>query len=369
MEPFKNLFNSKSSEKIALAILRSYPKFDSKSFLKGIGPMLEPLELKERVNFLTRRLYEFLPTDPKKSIPILLKATKQNEKDTVGISQFTLWPLTHFISIYGLEDFDLSMNALKQMTKLFTSEFAVRAFFERDQALTLKFFKLWLKDENEHVRRLVSEGSRPLLPWGQKLHGFVMDPELTWVFLEKLKNDPSEYVRKSVANHINDHSKNHPEYVIEKLLTWHHSKKKTHELDWVIKHASRTLIKKGYKKAFLLHGVAASNIELLEQKILTKKIILGESLKVKITLKNHSKEPAYIILDHELHLLKSNNKHGLKVFKGKKITLEVAQVMTIEMSIPLKSVTTRVYYSGEQFWNIKINGSTQVALPFILKLT
>lgn len=368
MEPFKNLFNPLIAEKIAIAIKRSYPQFDTKSFLRDIGPMLASLELKERVAFLAMRLQSHLPDDPKKSIPILVKALKQNDGDLIGIEQFALWPLTHFISLYGLDDFDLSMNALKEMTKLFTSEFAVRAFFIKDSKNTLRIFRQWLNDDNDHVRRLVSEGSRPLLPWGQKLHCFAENPELTWTLLEKLKNDPSEYVRKSVANHINDHSKQHPEYVLKKLLEWHQAEDKTSELAWVIRHASRSLIKKGYKKAFILHGVEDLKIKVIEQKILNKKIKLGESLNVMVSLENISKKSAQIILDHELHLLKANNKHSVKVFKGKKITLAPNEIVTLQMAIPIRLVTTRVYYGGEQYWSIKINGVSEKPKRFILKL-
>ena len=366
MEPLKNLFNLASAKKIANAMKRGNPKFDSHLFLKDLGPNLEILELKERVYFLTERLSSHLPRDPKKSIPLLLKALKQNPDDLVGLDQFALWPLTHFISLYGLNDFDLSMAALKEMTKLFTSEFAVRAFFIKDQERTLKIFKVWMNDENEHVRRLVSEGSRPLLPWGQKLQGFALNPKLTWPLLEKLKNDPSEYVRKSVANHINDHSKNHPEFVVTRLLEWHNLKSKNSNLTWVIKHASRTLIKKGYKKAFLLHGVEDQKIKVISQKIISKKLILGENFLVEVVLKNFSKKPALVILDHEFYFLNSYNRHGLKVFKGKKIILEPGKLTKVEMSIALKPVTTRAYFSGKQLWNIKMNGLSQKSHSFIL---
>jgi 3-methyladenine DNA glycosylase AlkC len=360
MEPFKNLFNKEVATRISKAIKKHYPDFNSSSFLKNIDKELLPLELKDRVAFITSRLRTHLPEDPEQSIPILVKTLDK-------LAGFSLWPLTHYIAVYGIDHFDLSMNALKEMTKLFTSEFAVRPFFIKDQKRTLKIFKVWASDKNEHVRRLVSEGSRPLLPWGQKLHGFVLDPEVSWNLLEKLKNDPSEYVRKSVANHINDHSKNHPDYVIEKLLEWHHSKSRTPELNWVIKHASRSLIKKGNKKAFLLHGVEDLKIKVIEQKILNEKLKLGEGLNITLTLKNLSKKSGQVILDHEMHFLKANGKHGIKVFKGKKNSMAPNEVVKVEMSVPLKIVTTRVYYSGEQYWSIKINGVSEKRHSFILK--
>jgi 3-methyladenine DNA glycosylase AlkC len=367
MEPFKNLFNKKLALKISKSIKKEYSDFDQLGFLKKIENDLLPLELKERVALITLRLHLYLPKDPLISIPILLKALKNSETNPEGLAQFEVWPLTHFVALYGIDTIELSLNALKEMTKVFTSEFAVRSFLIKDELKTLNFLKNCLKDESEHVRRFASEGSRPLLPWGQKLNSFVENPEKTWSLLEKLKNDPSEYVRKSVANHINDHSKNHPEFVIEKLLKWHHQKNKTKELTWVIKHASRSLIKKGYKKAFLLHGVENVKIKLMQQKIIRKKINLGEKLLVVVELKNLSSVKSLIIIDHEIHLLKANGLHTVKVFKGKKLILDAKERQVVEMKIPLNAVTTRVYYNGEHYWNVLINGERSRPLSFDLE--
>lgn len=369
MEPFKNLFNKTTVLRISKALVKAWPQFDHKSFVKNSERDLQPLELKERVNYLAIKLHGHLPADHEKAIALLVKSLKHEKKNPDGLDQFSVWPLTHYVSLYGLDHFDISLNALKEMTKVFTSEFAVRAFFIKDEARTLAYMKTCSTDQNDHVRRWASEGSRPLLPWGSKLQCFVDNPEATWSLLETLKNDPSEYVRKSVANHVNDHSKNHPDLVIEKLLKWHHQEDKSPELSWVIKHSSRTLIKKGFKKAFLLHGVDDAKIKIVEEKILTKKIQLGEKLKVLVTLQNLSlKNEAMVILDHELHLKKASGKHLIKVFKGKKIKLGKGETATLEMSIPLKPVTTRVYYPGEQLWNVKINGVSGKPMAFKLNL-
>jgi 3-methyladenine DNA glycosylase AlkC len=366
MEPFKNLINEKIASQMAQAIARSYGTFDQKNFLKNIKCDLEPLELKARVIFIAIKLKKYLPADQKKALEILEKAIKQSEKDTIGLSGFSVWPFTEYIARFGIEDFDLSMNVLKEMTKVFTAEFAVRSFFLFDEKRTLKHFKLWVKDENEHVRRLVSEGSRPLLPWGQKIPNFVKDPKITWELLEILKKDSAVYVRKSVANHLNDHSKNHPDLVVEKLLEWKKSDNASAELDWVIRHATRTLIKKGHAKAFLLHGVEAGKIAVLSQKVLTKKVKLGEALEVEIFIANLGKKSQKIILDSEISLLKANGSHNVKCFKGKSLTLAPKEEQRVTLRIPLRPVTTRTYYSGKQYWNSKVNGISQEKLAFVL---
>lgn len=366
MEPFKNLFNKKIAFRISTAIKKHWIDFDNDEFLKDIDENLLPLELKERVNLITLRLHLYLPQNKSQAISILVKTLKHSEHNPLGLHHFEVWPLTHYIALYGLDHFDQSMDALKEMTKVFTSEFAVRPFFIKDESRTLKYMKNCLLDENEHVRRWATEGSRPLLPWGQKLHRFALNPNATWGILEKLKNDSSLYVRKSIANHINDHSKNHPDFVIEKLLKWHHQKNKTDELTWIIKHASRSLIKKGFKKAFLLHGVEDDNVKLVRQKILNRKVKIGESLTIEVMLENYSSKSSLVIMDNEIHFLRANGEHKIKVFKGKKLFFKPKEKQIIEMKIPLKLVTTRVYYSGEHFWNIKINGMSSKPTSFYL---
>lgn len=367
MEPFKNLIGPQVAEQTAKAILRADPTFPKSQFLKNIKQELGPLELKARVKVISRRLNECLKHNTKKNLKILTSAVKQDDEDTLGLSGFAAWPVTDYVASYGIEEFEASMEALKVMTKAFTAEFAIRDFFIADQKKTLAYFNEWVEDECEHVRRLVSEGSRPLLPWGQKLHRFVEDPKHTWHLLEKLKNDESLYVRKSVANHLNDHSKNHPDFIIEKLTAWSQHKKISPELEWVIKHATRTLIKKGHAKAFKLHGVDTDLVEVKAQKLLTKKIKLGESLKVEVVLVNNSKKTQKFILDHEVHLLKANNKHNVKCFKGIKLEIKAQEKKTFTLNLPLKAVTTRTYYSGKHFWNSKLNGTSYEKLAFTLE--
>lgn len=368
MEPFKNMINDKVAKQMAQAIARNYLSFDQKSFLKNITKELEPLELKGRVIFLATKLKELLPEDQRKALLILKGAIKQNDGDSVGLSGFSVWPFTEYVARFGLPEFDLSMKVLKEMTKVFTAEFAVRSFFLSDEKRVLEHFKEWVKDENEHVRRLVSEGARPLLPWGQKLPHFVKDPTITWELLEILKNDSAEYVRKSVANHLNDHTKNHPDFVVKKLLEWQKEAKDNKDLDWLIRHASRTLIKKGHAKAFLLHGVEAGKIEVVSQKILTKKVKLGEALEVEVCIVNRTKKSLKVILDNEISLLKANGSHNIKCFKGKSVILNGGQESKVTLRIPLKPVTTRTYYNGKHYWNIKVNGISQERLPFNLSL-
>ena len=208
---FKNMINESVAKNIAAAILKADPKFNSKKFLKLCSD-LKPLELKERVKLITKHLHENLPYDYPVSLKIVMKSMDESE-----LSGFSLWPFSEFISQFGLDHFDESMKAMYKLTQRFTSEFAVRPFLLKYHKKVLSYFTKWATDKNVHVRRWVSEGSRPLLPWGQKIPLFVMDPTHTLLLLDKLRFDDELYVRKSVANHLNDISKNHPQVVIEVL--------------------------------------------------------------------------------------------------------------------------------------------------------
>lgn len=368
MEPFKNLLNEKAAKNIARALTRADTSFDSRAFLKGIEGALEPLELKQRVVLLKSRLHSVLPSDPNKSFPLLVEALKKDENDEVGLSSFLVWPLTRYVADHGLEQFDLSMKSLRAMTKVFTAEFDIRPFLMHYEQRTLGLLKKWANDPSEDVRRLVSEGTRPLLPWGERLPRFVKDPELTWVLLDSLRNDSSEYVRKSVANHINDHSKNHGDWVVERLKVWHQETERNTHLKWIIRHATRTLVKKGHKGALELHGVKASPIKIVNSKVLSRKIKLGESLRVQVEVFNPSTSSALLILDHEISFLKSNGKHQPKVFKGKKLELNPKETLKIECQIPIRNVTVRKHYPGKQNWSALLNGEKQDSHEFLLEL-
>lgn len=366
-EPFKNWMGAGAAKKIALAISRAHPEFDIARFLKGIGSELEPLELKGRMHLLKQRLIAGLPKEPKDSFPILIAALKQSESDDVGVEGFITWPFTHFVADQGQDDFDLSMQALHRMTQVFTAEFAIRPFFLKQEERTLKQFEKWLSDPSEHVRRLVSEGSRPLLPWGEKLPGFIAAPEKTWRLLERLRNDPSEYVRKSVANHINDHSKNHGDWVIQKLKPWFTESAQDPNLRWIIRHATRTLVKKGHTGALALHGVKRGKIAVLSQKVLTPKISIGGKLRVSIQLRNDESKAAKIILDCEVGFLKANGKQSPKVFKGRTLNLKAGEKVALDIDLPMRKVSTRKYYKGKQGFAFLVNGLRQKSMGFELR--
>ena len=365
MEPFKNLLGYEAAKKIARALKREHQQFSEDLFLKKLPEELEPLELKQRMQALKNRLLFQLPENPKRSFPLLLGALKQDEQDKIGLAGFLVWPISQIVAEKGLEHFALSMDCLKEITKVFTSEFAVRPFFLREEEKTLKQFQLWTKDANEHVRRLVSEGSRPLLPWGQKLPAFAKDPKKTIPLLEALKYDEAKYVQKSVANHWNDHAKNHPELTAKTLLAW--SKDKEKSVQWISRHGARTLIKKGHPKALQLLGVRSGDFH-FAIKLKKTRIRLGENLALEISLHNKENREAKFLVDIKLGLKGKTEKTREKVFKGKELLLSPKEQRNVSIEIPIKAVTTRRYYAGTQYVCALVNGKSGKPIPFHLTL-
>lgn len=370
MEPFKNLYSLENARLIAKALQRAYPAFPVKRFLAGLGSELEARELKARMALLAERIQLALPNDPPTLFPILCHALARDDDDTVGLKSFAVWPLTEIVAQRGLDHFPASMEALREMTIRFTAEFAIRPFLRNDLPRTLAQLKAWTAHPNEHVRRLTSEGSRPLLPWGERLPAIQKNPSLTLPILEALMDDPSEYVRRSVANHLNDHAKAHPDFVIDTLSRWLKSTpqgKAPASRVRLARHASRTLLKDGHPGALRLHGYAAAkDLELLSLKITPRQITLGGALQYQLRLQNHSRRPAQVLFDYAIHHLKANGRHSPKVFKGRTRTLAPGEIWEVSGSHPLRPVTTRRYHPGQHYFEPRINGSTSPRQGFTL---
>lgn len=351
---FKHIYNEKLLIQIAEAMAKTYPDFDKKSFIRIKTKMLK-LEMKDRVRLIRDTLFELLPSDYEVSLDILLSAVT-----TAKLSGFSLWPFTEFVQTYGHDHQKKSFAALTDLTKLFTSEWAIRPFIIKDTESSLEFLLRCAKDDNHHLRRFASEGSRPRLPWGERLQVFIDKPHLTLPILDQLKFDSELYVRKSVANHLNDIAKDHPDLVIKTLSSW---KKRTKtigdekHLEWIIRHSLRSLIKAGNSKALKLIGVDdKTKVSLNKFSLKRKKIKLGESLDFSFEINLKEKKEKAVVIDYIIHFVKANKKTAPKVFKLKSMTLKPNQIVSIKKSHKVMPITTRVYYPGKHFVEIQING-------------
>ncbi|SFC96554.1 hypothetical protein [Pseudoalteromonas denitrificans] len=333
--------------------------FNKEEFIFQTLSGIDELELKQRVSHIIHILNTHLPNDFYMTSQILLQV-KENwdwgEPDD-SYNSFAAWPIIDYVSIYGIEYPEISLEVLKNLTCLFSAEFAIRPFIVKYPEYCLSQFKLWINDEDEHVRRLVSEGTRPRLPWGLQLKQFIKDPTPNLPLLDHLKMDKSLYVRRSVANHLNDIAKDNADVVINTCKTWCKSVSKNKELQWLVKHATRTLIKAGHKDAFSLLGytqdpkIKVSNINLSHNKV-----EMGKEVSFEFELNSDSDKQQNLVIDYALHFIKANGQQSAKVFKLKTLFLARNETCLLSKKHSFKAISTRKYYIGEHKIEIFING-------------
>ncbi|MBC7386174.1 MAG: DNA alkylation repair protein [Cryobacterium sp.] len=349
----KTLLGTPLLKRMAASLREYYPDFDRGNFLK-IADELEHLEMKSRVRRIREALRSLLPPEYPRALKIIIRSSTDPK-----LSGFDLWPYLDFISVYGLDDTDLSLNALKKLTPRFTAEFSIRPFLIIDPVKTLRFLQTCLKDPDEHVRRWASEGTRPRLPWGERLQKFLKDPSPGIAILEELKFDPSLYVRKSIANHLNDIAKDHPKQVLSLLRRWKSeaSAQDEKKIEWITHRALRSLIKAGHVDALKLIGIAVRAPLILKNfRFLSSRISLGEALAFQFDLKLKSRREEKVVIDYVIHFLKSNGKRSPKVFKLKTIRLLGLEKVHVKKSHFVRKITTRTYFPGIQEIAIQVNG-------------
>jgi len=353
-------------------LARSNPDFDVQAFTHKAIKGLDPLELKERSNHIRDALKQTLPGDFKRACETMIGSLhpiddreKGNEMDGEGVAGWSIMPMAEFVAERGLDDIDTSFATLKELTKRFTAEFAIRPFFIHAPTETLDTFKTWSKDPNLHLRRLASEGSRPRLPWGLRLQAFVEDPEPILPILETLKDDTEEYVRRSVANNLNDIAKDHPDLVAEIAKAW--LKDASKDRTRLVKHACRSLIKEGHKGTLEALGYGPVKIA-VDLDLKTKKIRMGEPLEFSARLTSQAKTIQPLIIDYVLHHRKANGQTSPKVFKWKVAEIKPGQTLNLSKKHPIKPITTRVYYEGAQGVEVQVNGQSYGKAEFDLSL-
>lgn len=355
-EPLKNMYNKEFAENLANALLIADSTFKSSKFVKAVLNATWPeLELKARTIHISEQMHAFLPYSYTDQIDVLMKVAPQ-------FNGFTATIFPTFVELFGLSEVDKSIHALEAFTQHSTSEFAIRPFILADPSIIKVMYK-WSKSANLHVRRLASEGCRPLLPWAMKLHNYVADPSPILPILDTLKNDPEDYVYRSVANNLNDISKHHPELVLEFCAKWMNETETTR---WVAKHALRTLLKKGNQRAMQMFGfgsiksITTNTFSLLEQQIK-----IGNASALEIALTNAGNQ-AKFRLEYSVGYLKKNGSHNEKVFQLRETTIKKGESLTFSKKIDFKDLSTRKHYTGEHYIDLKINGIPVERIDFEL---
>ena len=352
---FRNVYNPEIVHQLALRLKKEYSKFDINGFVDDFTIQYKPLKLMERSHLITKNLIHYLPQDFKHSVDVLLNilGPELDKTSLTGFEGFIVVPQTMFIVERGMDEqhFLLSMKALYEMTKRFSSENAMRFFLLKHEKKTLEILHVWVNDPNVHVRRLVSECTRPRLPWACRLLNYQKNPQPVLELLEKLKFDNELYVRRSVANNLNDITKDNPDIVVEVLKRW--SKTNDKGVLWLVKHAARSMLKQGHKEVLQLLGYQHPEL-VFENFVVDNKIILGYDLKFSFDILSRINQN--VMIDYKIYFMKANGKLSPKVFKLSKKKLKKGEKTSFSKKHSFRLITTRKYYRGEHTLEIIVNG-------------
>ena len=364
MTPLKDLYSPAFYDALAAVLARVLPDFDQQRFVDQIFDAdFGQKELKDRMRHTARVLHQFLPTDFGEAAGVMEAIIQQLRVEAVGQDSFLFLFLPDYIETYGINDYENAVKAIESVTQYVSCEFAVRPFLLNYSDRMMARMHEWSRHESHKVRRLASEGSRPRLPWAMAIPALKKDPTPVLALLENLKNDPSDYVRRSVANNLNDISKDHPAVVLQIARGWKGSSKET---DAIVKHGCRTLLKQGHPDVLALYGLDGASIHLESFSVLTPIIRLGESLVFTCSLVNTQAHSQVVRLEYAIYYRKANGQLSKKVFKISERVYapnERAQVIRKQKFTP---ITTRRFYAGVHRISLIINGVEQETADFEL---
>lgn len=354
----KDILGQDAIVNIARAGAQVSEVFNAEQFIAFALDGIEDLSIMQRVRHIADALYNALPSPYPDAVRILCQMVHQI------VPGFQAVALTEYIARYGQHDFDTSMQALSTMTSYGTAEFAIRPFLSNEQSRTISILLQWMQSDNEHLRRLACEGCRPRLPWGIKLSNMLQMPSPAMEILEQLKSDSSLYVRKSVANHLNDLAKEYPEAVLDWVATWSTDDP---NVKWVIRHALRNLIKQGNPRALALHGVDhLAKLGVTRLKLTPTTIRQGDSLTISLAVISQDSETQPAVVDYRLHFPRANGSMSTKVFKLKTFSILPEQILEIVTTRAFKDLSTRKYRQGSYIIEILLNGNVAQSASFEL---
>lgn len=363
-EPLKNLIHPALVAEMADHLARRFPEFDRARFIdRAVGGM-EALELMARAAQIRDALTETLPKDFGRAADILQGALPTEDGD--GMRGWALLPVNQFVAEHGLADFDRSLRLLKALTPHFTAEFGIRRLIQADQARALTEIATWVTDPDHHVRRLASEGTRPRLPWAIRLPALIRDPAPILPVLEALIDDPSEYVRRSVANSLNDIAKDHPRIVTDFVAG--HIQDASPERRQLLRHACRTLLKRGDPLALSSFGYEATDGVTATVRLGTDTVAFGDRLAIVAEIVNGSARPQRLMVDYAIHHRKANGTLAAKVFKWKQVEIAAGATLSLAREHAFRPITTRRYYAGLHRIDVLVNGDLAATADFHLAM-
>ena len=376
-EPFKNLINVQLLAAAGARLQAVWPEFERETFFRHAAQGLDTLELKARAMQVCDAMEATLPADFGDACNVIeasLAAPWPDERLSAGdaadvdegLAGWILWPAGEFIARRGQHDPERALHALWAITQRFTAEFAIRPFIVNHPARVFAMLEQWLDDPSAHVRRLVSEGSRPRLPWGLQLKSLVADPSPSLPLLQALQDDPSPYVRRSVANHLNDIAKDHPALVLQWLHE--HLPDAAPPRRALLRHASRTLIKQGHPGVLAAWGLGRAFKGDVAFELGPRRVQLGEVLDLRLVLRSSARQAQQLAVDYVVHHARADGRTSPKVFKGWTLELPAGATRELDRRHSMRAVTTRRYHAGAHAVDVQINGRVVASAAFTLSL-
>jgi 3-methyladenine DNA glycosylase AlkC len=358
----KDHFGASAPRAIAAMVRAVHPGFPHEAFMKDVLAGYEPLSLTARGQQVAAALRRHLPADYPRAVAVLLESASQPHEHRAGsgMAGFLFMPHMYFVAQHGLDHFEDSMRAQHALTQRFTAEFSIRAFLEKHPEATLARLREWTRDPSEHVRRLVSEGTRPRLPWAPRLRAFQKDPRPVLELLELLKDDPSLYVRRSVANNLNDIGKDHPRLLVATARRWlrgEGGQRPSPERQWIVRHALRSAIKRADAGALGALGYGGkTEVSVRDARVAPGRVKIGDQVTFSFTLVNKLARRQRVMADLVVHFVKSNGKPSPKTFKVKAVDLGPRESVALRKRVRLLQLTTRKHYPGLHRVEALLNG-------------
>jgi 3-methyladenine DNA glycosylase AlkC len=364
-EPLKNYFGPDVPARIARMIKDVHGAFDEDAFLADALDGYQALELTPRAWQIADALGRHLPQNYEMAIKILIASLgpKLEVAELTGMEVFVYLPHVFYVAKFGVDHFEASMRAQYELTQRFTAEYSIRVFLERYPQQTLAQLREWAGDSNVHVRRLVSEGTRPRLPWAPRLPAFQKDPRPVLELLDILKDDPELLVRRSVANNLNDIGKDNPEALVDICRRW--MRDATPERSWLVRHALRSAVKRGEPEALEILGfVPATGVRVRDIQIAPAVASIGDSVTFTVELGNEAATKQHLLVELRVHFIKANGRSSPKVFALKELDIESGGSARLTKTISLVQHTTRTHYPGQHRVEVLVNGRANGASVF-----
>lgn len=366
----ESAMNRARVESLAADLSRAEPRFDADGFVAAVMAQLPDLELKARIACVADTLASYLPADIGVATAAILAVLPPHDDATFTGSDFgtyTYAPYSDFVARYGCTPANLesSLNALKELTKHFTAEDALRYFLNAFPDAAMEAVMKWSRDPDYHVRRLASEGTRPILPWSPRI---TLPVDAAIPILDNLYTDTSRFVTQSVANHINDITRTDPDLALTVLDRWRASnKQRPTEMKFIIKQSLRTLVKKGHSGAFEFLGLSTSPaVEVSSLRIDVPAVAIGEALVFDCTIRATGPSTQRVIIDYVVQYPRTRSGHGEAVFKWTTTELAPGESRALTRTQKLRSTASRNLTPGPGRLHIQINGARVAEAPFQL---